>query len=49
MNYVFKIVVALIAAGVFASSTFSQEIPARAGTIAAEKSGGSAHSKLVLV
>ena len=34
-----KIVVASVAAGFYVSITFAQEIPARSGTIAAEKSG----------
>ena len=39
MSYILKFTAALLAAGVFSSAIFAQEIPARAGTIAAEKSG----------
>jgi hypothetical protein len=39
MNITLKIVSALAVSAVFAGSTFAQEIPARAGTVAAEKSG----------
>ena len=39
MKLILNIATALMSVGLFASSIFAQEIPARAGTVAAEKSG----------
>ena len=39
MSIILQITAALVATAAFSFATFAQEIPARAGTVAAEKSG----------